>query len=208
MPVHYQCSSPWQSTANYEIVYLWVTQGPSDLNISNMLPKELSYGIDEIFPIFISLVTRKHKRHRQISTKMAQTDCINAQMNQLPTQVNKFTLQRKKKKKKRINSNQVAHHTILAPQWTSSHSGRNQQNLPTSNRVPKQIGLSYKGKAQTEGEMCFWCAHWSNLAYKIGFINLQHKRIHKSTNKQTCWTGYQSGFGLSYEQGASLVTQW
>ena len=41
----------------------------SKLNIANKHPKELSLGIDEIFLIFSSFITPKHKRCRQISTK-------------------------------------------------------------------------------------------------------------------------------------------
>ena len=43
-----------------------------DLNISNMHPKDLSFRTDEIFPIFASFKTPKHKRCRQIPTKMVQ----------------------------------------------------------------------------------------------------------------------------------------
>ena len=48
----------------------------SDLNISNMHPKDLSFRIDEIFPNFISFIAPKYNRSRQIPTKMAQIPAL------------------------------------------------------------------------------------------------------------------------------------
>ena len=43
-----------------------------DLNTFNVHAKDPSFRIDEIFPIFTSFITPKHKRYRKIPTKAAQ----------------------------------------------------------------------------------------------------------------------------------------
>ena len=121
---------------------------------------------------------------------MAQADCIIAQMNWLPTQVNKFTLP--KKKNELIPTRSLTTQDQLPNELVPTQVESNKTYSPPTG-CPNQIGLFCKEKAQTEGEICSWCAHQSNFAYNIRFINLQHKRIHKTTNKQTGWTGYQSG---------------
>ena len=56
-PVHYQ-SVPHLCVALLT-ARLIVSNCTSDLNISNMHPKDLSFWIDEIFPMFINFVTQK-----------------------------------------------------------------------------------------------------------------------------------------------------
>ena len=46
------------------------------LNISNIYLKKLSFRTDEILPVFKSLITPKHKRRRNIPTKMAQISSL------------------------------------------------------------------------------------------------------------------------------------
>ena len=72
---------------------LIISNCSSDLNKSNIHPKDLPFWIGEIFPMFISFITPKHKRRRQSPMKTAQTDslphqCI--QTNWLSHQVNKL----------------------------------------------------------------------------------------------------------------------
>ena len=43
-------------------------------HLSNIHPKGISFRIDGVFPVFISLITPKHKRHKQIPTQKAQTN--------------------------------------------------------------------------------------------------------------------------------------
>ena len=58
-----------QSTGLQRIGHDWATS----LHF-NTPSKDFFFGIDDIFSIFISLKTTKHKRHRQFPIKTAQTD--------------------------------------------------------------------------------------------------------------------------------------
>lgn len=61
--------------------------------ISNIGPKLFPSKTDEIFVIFISLITPKHKRQADFMKHThTQINCTDTQMIQFPTQVNKFTV--------------------------------------------------------------------------------------------------------------------
>ena len=66
----------------------------SDLNISNICPRELSFGVDELFPTSISLITKTQKMYANFN-KDSTNFSIDSQSNWVPARVSKFTLQNK-----------------------------------------------------------------------------------------------------------------
>ena len=121
-------------------------------HLSNIRPKGLSFGIHGVFPIFISLVTPKHKRRKQIPTQKVQTnssiDAHETKMktNKLVPELGRLTLQNQQTRSQR----------------TSSKSDRGQQQFPPGgiipgtccNRVPQSNKLAYpvKKKPRLRGE--------------------------------------------------------
>ena len=144
-----------------------------DLNIYNICPKELSFRINEIFLIFISLITYnqntedvgkfQHKQHKHILASVHTKP-----MNRFPNRVNL----------------PYENNEPIPPPKNGSNSGKSNNSFPLQQGTTNQSDLSHKGKAQTEGGICFWCAYCGCLPYKIQLISSQHKRIHKTKTNE------------------------
>ena len=161
------CSSPLQSTFNCQIVQFepFRCHCLFSLSVSNIHHKEFSFGIDEMFPIFIGLITPEHKRHRQISTKLEQTHCINAQINWFPNQVHKFTIGNKRiptwrPSPKRLIPTRISRITSSPMNeflCNESVQGSVQEHFPSTKGYPDKIGLSHKEEAKNERKVFPGC---------------------------------------------------
>ena len=144
-----------------------------DLNIYNICPKELSFRINEIFLIFISLITYnqntedvgkfQHKQHKHILASVHTKP-----MNRFPNRVNL----------------PYENNEPIPPQKNGSNSGKSKI-VSLSNRVPPtKVICPIKEKPRLRGGICFWCAYCGCLPYKIQLISSQHKRIHKTKTNE------------------------